>query len=592
MGRTKAQNRTKKARTSLASKRPLEASEYDNPSLPKKAKNTSVKVNYCQQKDPHKIRKDTWDFIQKIAGSKEDGEALVLDIIRVYCSDLNDKLILSSTIEQNISTAFSKFSRELGGSLLGSSLATVLTSHLSLEKASNLTGYSISTLLHRKQSLSDSNEVNFSIPVPLPAIEDIVPPVKSVISLDELFPNPTNIPLSPPHIGPIIPPIENLIDSQVQKTSQGKYIHKVHHKTPNGNTYIERPAIFNSGYWNWYIDWLWTVAPLGDSNNPNQMLTWNTWKGAHTAFQSAAASEGFKPKGYNWFKQWTKKQNVKLGKFDRYRCEQCCKGLEAKSKKIPTQEDLTEIASYQSHVQLYKTQFELYSQQLQNLPPSKVFIVFDYSTVHETAKFKLKDLNFTAFWTDEKGQHHTYFDFWGTGKKDFNFTVKSFYHLIDLQFFRQFNECILWADGGLKTNAIVHYFSAIAAEQNLPIQINYFAPHHGHSVCDAHFGQGKRALRKVVGVEVVKDQEQVMDAFSALSNTAQGTFLTMEEEGLYPVTTNGLIRKYFQFYIQKTGNIYCRETWKSKWETQTSKVQAPKAKETLKLNRNKYPGIS
>jgi hypothetical protein len=38
---------------------------------------------------------------------------------------------------------------------------------------------------------------------------------------------------------------------------------------------------------------------------------------------------------------------------------------------------------------------------LQHLPEGKLLFVLDYSTIHETARFKLKCLNFTLFWNED-----------------------------------------------------------------------------------------------------------------------------------------------------------------------------------------------
>jgi hypothetical protein len=231
----------------------------------------------------------------------------------------------------------------------------------------------------------------------------------------------------------------------------------------------------------------------------------------------------------------------------------------------PTESDILKIPAYKNHVHLFQTQFGLYSEQLNSLPRDKVFLIFDYSTIHETAKFKLKDLNFTAYWKDKEKLWHTYFDFWSTSKKDYNFTLQAFHSLLDLPFFRQFNEAIVWGDGGLKTKEILYYFSVEAERYNLPLCMNYFAPHHGHSVCDAHFGVGKRALRQTVGVRVVESQDQVITAFSSVTNTAPG-FLLGEINTIQPHVQAfpELIRKYYQFYLRETGQIWCRESWKSK----------------------------
>lgn len=89
-----------------------------------------------------------------------------------------------------------------------------------------------------------------------------------------------------------------------------------------------------------------------------------------------------------------------------------------------TVEDGKTIEKYQQHVSLYQAQYKLFSEHKLRLPPGVVLLVFDFSTVHDTSLFKLKDLNFTAYWRDSrKILHHRYYDHWSTEKKDYNYTI-------------------------------------------------------------------------------------------------------------------------------------------------------------------------
>jgi hypothetical protein len=258
--------------------------------------------------------------------------------------------------------------------------------------------------------------------------------------------------------------------------------------------------------------------------------------------------------------------------------------------------NLAFFSEYREHVHLFKTQGALYSAQLSQLPTEKVLLVFDYSTIHETAIFKLKDLNFTAYWRDSSGDiAHTFFDFWSESKKDYLFTVKAFYTLLDLPFLKQFNELILWSDGGLKTKEILYYFSQLSQNFRLPMLINYFAPHHGHSICDTHFGHGKKKLRQVVGVNVLEVTQQAISSFSSIKNTFPGLDLGKIDLVLPHVTAmpEG-IRKWFQFYVNKTGTIWYRNDWEGSWEFQQI-APIDEAEETRKriekqsLNQNDPP---
>src|SRR5690606_31101283 len=98
----------------------------------------------------------------------------------------------------------------------------------------------------------------------------------------------------------------------------------------------------------------------------------------------------------------------------------------------------------------------------------------------------------------------------------------------------------------------------------LPFLVNYFAPHHGHNECDGHFAAGKRALRNKIGTGVIKNPSQIIDAFSSVKDTAPGTNLgEILENRQHTIPFPKLIRKWFQFYFFKKGEIWCRETWES-----------------------------
>lgn len=113
----------------------------------------------------------------------------------------------------------------------------------------------------------------------------------------------------------------------------------------------------------------------------------------------------------------------------------------------------------------------------------------------------------------------------------------------------------------MKTKEILYYLSCCAETLRKEIEVNYFAPYHGHSICDAHFGAGKRELRKSVGTGVVIDEKQVIDSFSKLKNTIEG--IQLENIINLPNVTSfpEKIKKWFQFWMREKGKIYTRSTY-------------------------------
>ena len=111
------------------------------------------------------------------------------------------------------------------------------------------------------------------------------------------------------------------------------------------------------------------------------------------------------------------KANIKRAKFDRYRCEICYLGLSATSKKAKGEkisvEEEEQIRKYSEHINLVKTQSDLFAHHKRNLTTNTSLIVMDYTTIHEATKFKLKDLGFTVYFKDQHDRLcHQFHDYW------------------------------------------------------------------------------------------------------------------------------------------------------------------------------------
>ena len=82
-----------------------------------------------------------------------------------------------------------------------------------------------------------------------------------------------------------------------------------------------------------------------------------------------------------------------------------------------------------------------------------------------------------------------------------------------------FREVIALADGGLKTKETIFIFRQLAIGLKVHVFIHYFAPHHGHSEVDGHFGSGKRTLRADGNGGPISERSRVVAAFEKLSDT-------------------------------------------------------------------------
>jgi hypothetical protein len=112
----------------------------------------------------------------------------------------------------------------------------------------------------------------------------------------------------------------------------------------------------------------------------------------------------------------------------------------------------------------------------------------------------------------------------GEKKKDFHFTIHAFKSLLKSESLAGIDHFIFWSDNGLKVKEIIHYFSKSLVEMKKYCHFHFFAPYHGHSVCDAHFGKGKEELRANVADGVLLEEEEVINSFNSLENTEIGIF--------------------------------------------------------------------
>jgi len=111
-------------------------------------------------------------------------------------------------------------------------------------------------------------------------------------------------------------------------------------------------------------------------------------------------------------------------------------------------EVLEDADDYSNHVQLYKHQYQLYRHHIDNLQAKEVIVILDYTTVNETSAF-IRSSKFQIF----------FFDFWNETSKDYSYTITAFDCLLSYYWFRNFNNFIVWADGGLRSKEIVYYLS-------------------------------------------------------------------------------------------------------------------------------------
>lgn len=120
------------------------------------------------------------------------------------------------------------------------------------------------------------------------------------------------------------------------------------------------------------------------------------------------------------------------------------------------------------------------------------------------------------------GEQHQ-FDYFAAASQSTGFMQASInqlgLELKDILKDRHLEEIFIWSDGGMKTYGTVYCLDLLAQMLNIRVIQSYFAPYHGRSRCDAHFGRGKLLIRKYYPTGGLISIMQVVDAFKSIPNT-------------------------------------------------------------------------
>jgi len=172
----------------------------------------------------------------------------------------------------------------------------------------------------------------------------------------------------------------------------------------------------------------------------------------------------------------------------------------------------------------------------------------------------MRDLGIHFLWNREK----TFFDMMAAASHDHAFTAAGVRQaFLELQKKAihpgdDFREVLVFADGGLKSKETLFIFFQLAQEMRMPFIIHYFAPYHGHSEVDGHFGAGKTVLRKSAKNGPITNNEQILEAFRSLPST-QVIDLQIPGFSFAVTPMKDQIRKWFEWKLTPEGKVFCRE---------------------------------
>lgn len=158
---------------------------------------------------------------------------------------------------------------------------------------------------------------------------------------------------------------------------------------------------------------------------------------------------------------------------------------------------------------------------------------------------------------------------------------------------KEFN---VWSDGGIKSYQNLTTFQILAQKTQMKVTLNYFAPEHGHNICDSHFGVGKKEVRNKFSGKNIKEAKDIIEIFSKMKYTTVVQFETIPkiDEERDSSRLNG-IRKWFcveilpskhqiNCYNKTSGDIIDVLTYKFQ-----NKIQNQKPKSTQNLQQHHQP---
>jgi hypothetical protein len=113
-----------------------------------------------------------------------------------------------------------------------------------------------------------------------------------------------------------------------------------------------------------------------------------------------------------------------------------------------------------------------------------------HSRFHETSTFKLHDLCFTVYFRGSDGElHHEWHDYFAEASHEWHFTFEGFVQLRNILDFGRYSGGVsIWADNAFRNYGCFYAVWNFSKHINAPVELNFFAVHHGFSLCDTHFG--------------------------------------------------------------------------------------------------------
>ncbi|KAH3762091.1 hypothetical protein Pelo_6073 [Pelomyxa schiedti] len=156
------------------------------------------------------------------------------------------------------------------------------------------------------------------------------------------------------------------------------------------------------------------------------------------------------------------------------------------------------------------------------------------------------------------------------------------------------NHLYIWQDGGLKSKQNLGTFNMALQKvlvacpaSHLHITLCFFAPHHGHSICDSHFSVVKRQLRAQLSGSLLDNKKVILNTITHMPNCwAFDLTPTLIESTSGDVAEFSGIRQYFLFELVSHQCILVKKLPTEPWEQKTiTTIDAVRARELAVLKQ-------
>lgn len=193
--------------------------------------------------------------------------------------------------------------------------------------------------------------------------------------------------------------------------------------------------------------------------------------------------------------------------------------------------------------------------------------VQDFSKFYVTSGI-VNDLVLSLYFVgDDGGITWEYWDYFSKEKQDFYYVQAVWTHLLQEtdRLNSRYSFVRIWSDGAaqhFKQYKTLYWFSTLKNVCSKEFEYHFFAPGHGHSLCDSHTGIGKQCISREERElnHQLLTAEDIQDVYSnSLSNTT--TIQLGSEKAKQSLHVKGFkgIKAYHHFRFVQPGVLACRK---------------------------------